>query len=222
VLVRSKMVRAASRRARSAAVVLAAASLAPAPAVAQAAVEIGPTVGYYAPLGNYDAALPSTANDLRGWTWGAQGRFWLTHRAGVLIEGSVRSSRFDGLPVPLPCVCCAPCIAPPMSARLVQVTVQAIVRPFSARSPLWLSAGAGVVRRSGQAYADAGVGPPTSVAAAVGCGVDARLAGPIVASLGITTLFYSLDGYTSGAYPGPGFQADLQAHLGLSWRWGAR
>ena len=199
------------------------ASVTPGALIAQASVEIGPLVALYSPLGRHDVfsvGLPAAAGDLRGVAWGAEGRFWLTPRFGVQIQGAVRSSRFGGGLYP-PCTCCVPCLpSQPSTATVVVSTAQAVYRPSPAGFPFWLSAGGGVVRRGGPAYADAGSGEPASFAGALGAGCNLRLGRRVSASFGVTTLFYQVDVASNAQLLEHGFQADVLAHLGLTWRWG--
>ena len=197
--------------------------LAPEPAAAQASVEIGPLVALFAPVGRHDvfsAAVPAAASDTRGLAWGAEGRFWLTPRFAIELQGAVRNSRFGGGLYP-PCMCCVPCSpSPPNTATVVAAAAQAVYRPGPAGIPFWLSAGVGMERRGGQAYADAVGGVSTPFAGVLGLGCDLHFGRRVTASLGATSLLYHLDTRdTSGQPVERGFQADVLVHVGLAWRW---
>ena len=184
------------------------------------AVEIGPLVGVYAPVGTFrspDAfsfTLPTTPSDLGAVAWGGQGRLWVTPRFGVQLQAAVAASRRA-----------APFNAPSsgsggvdtIHAQIVILTAQVLYRPAPRALPLVLSAGIGIVRHGGDAYA--GFSTPSPVAGVVGFGFDVHVGHALTATLGLTTLFYSIDLQDSGGRSlERGFQADLLPHLSLAWR----
>ena len=223
---RSMAATARSHRIWLALIAMAPGVLAPKPAAAQASVEIGPLVALFTPVGRHDvfsAIVPAAASDMRGLAWGAEGRFWLTPRFAIQLQGAVRNSRFGGGLYP-PCMCCVPCLASPSapgSATVVAATAQAVYRPSPTGFPFWVSAGVGMERRGGQAYADAVSGVSTPFAGVFGLGCDLHFGRRVTASLGATSLLYFLD--TRDVFGQPvehGFQADVLAHAGLAWHWG--
>ncbi len=195
----------------------------PTPAAGQASVEVGPLVAVYAPLGSfatpdlYSTALPNQPSDLGGVAWGAEGRLWFTPRLGLQLQGAVASSRFGGgLFTP------GGFVTTPKDARVVAATAQVLYRPGPRSFPLVLSAGAGVVQRSGSAYA--GLQQLSSVAAALGVGFDLHVGRRLTATLGVTELLYSLNVQDPtvrsnlGSTIERGFQVDLLPHVTLAWR----
>ena len=139
------------------------------PADGQTVVELGPVVGLYAPVGTlsrdvHPLDLPSKASQLAAVAWGVQGRLWLSRRLGAQILVAVASSRFGGFVAITPGGLFT---VPQSHARIVTLAAEALWRPVAAISPLWLSAGAGIVRHGG-AYAP--YGSPSPLAASVGLG----------------------------------------------------
>ena len=148
-----------------------------------------------------------------GVAWGAEGRVWLSPRLGIQLEGTVAASRFGG-----GAFTPGGFVTTPKDAQVVTVTGQVVYRPVRAGYPLWLSAGVGVVRYGGEAYAVTGVGTPTTPAAALGLGSDVHIGRRLTATVGVVTLLYSLHVTDDlGQSYQQGFQTDILAHVGLAW-----
>lgn len=191
----------------------------PSAVIGQMIVEVGPLVALYTPVGtlNQNAvlyALPSKASDLRGVAWGAQGRVWLTPKLGVQVQGAAASSRFGGgVVINTPG---GQYVTRPIRAQVLTVSAEALYRPVPTIVPLWVGAGAGVVRHGGDAYAL--FGRPSSLAGVLGLGFDTHMGRHVTAAFGITTLFYSLNFKGMGNTFDLGFRTDLLAHVALAWR----
>lgn len=186
-------------------------------AIAQTSVEVGPLVALYAPVGTYNpnagysTALPSKPSDLGGVAWGALGRLWLTPKLGVQLRGAATSSRFGGG------MCCpGGIVTSPTRATVVTVAAEALHRPAPAKFPLWFSAGLGIVRHGGPAYAP--YGAPSPLAGVLGLGFDVHIGAHLTAALGVTELFYSLNFKGNGSTFEHGPQTDVLAHVALAWR----
>jgi hypothetical protein len=193
----------------------------PATASGQVRFEVGPVLGFYAPVGSfatpdfYSTALPIKPSDLSGLAYGGEGRLWLTPRFGFQVQGAVASSRFGGgMAVP------SGYVTSPVDAQVVTVTAQVLYRPAPWRSSLSLSAGYGVVHYGGDAYA--GMQGLTSLAAVLGLGIDVPLGRRLTATLGVTSLLYSLNVRDPGAgvvgsTVQRGFRIDVLPHVTLAW-----
>lgn len=187
---------------------------------AQASVEVGPLVGYYAPVGSFgtgtssSTAMPNNPIDLAGLARGADLRVWFNRRFGLEIEGEVATSRFGGgLFTP------GDFVTTPKEAQVVTTSVQALVRPAPG-VPLSCSVGVGVVHRGGTAYqgfAGQGYLGLTSVGGTLGLGYDVRFGRFFKATAGLDALLYPLDVHDSldQRYE-TGFQTDLLATLSIS------
>ena len=194
----------------------------PADAAAQVRLEVGPVFGGYIPAGSlrpadqFSPTLPTAPGDLGALAWGIEGRLWLGPRTGIEFLGVVARSRFGGGLVPpcgqVPSICGA--ASAPNHATIAVGTAQVMFRP-AARGPLTVSAGFGLVRHGGDAYAS--FNAPTPLAAVGGLVLDLPLARRLNATLGVTALVYSLDVRDPlGSYQ-RGTQVDLVPHLSLTW-----
>lgn len=200
---------------------VAAAIPAPAAAAAQAGVEVGPVVAFYAPVtsfapvGIYSTKLPVKPSDLSGLAEGAEVRLWFSQRLGIQVQGAVADSRFGDGTVP-------PFGPGPTErdAEVVAVSAQVVYRPAPGGFPLQLSAGAGVVHHTGYAYDGfKGLSP---VAGTLGIRYERSIGRWFSAALGVTTFLYSLDVRDTGGDFGQqferGFQVDLLPYLSVTWR----
>ena len=192
------------------------------PVVAQTAIEAGPVFGYYRPTGTfkpapvYSIALPRSPQDLSGVAWGGQARIWLGPRIGAEIQVTTAASTKGVVNTPA---------GPmgPISARVTTGTAQLLYDflPTSAGSRAWLSAGPGVVRHGGEAYA--GVGSQTDLAGAAGLGGSISISRAVRAAAGVTALFYSYDVAmpadlrAAGESLQKGFQSDVLVSVGVTW-----
>jgi len=192
---------------------------------AQAALELGPFIGVYAPVGslgtpNEQGPLPTKASDLRALAWGAVGRLWFNARLAIELQGAVAASQFGGGEYLVCGIVPSGCsLTPPKEARVVTLAAQVLYRPSPIGFPVWFSAGAGVVQHGGAAYANAGIGAPRRLAGALGFGLDQHLGRRLTATLGVTTFIYSLevdDGF--GGSVMHGLHSDVLARLALAWR----
>lgn len=191
----------------------------PSPVSAQG-LDVGPVLGLYAPLGRFSTsgqqalALPRRPSDLEGLAWGVEGDIWFTSHFGLQLQGSETSRQIGG-----GVVTPGGSTTSPRNAQALVVEAQVLWRPLGARLPIWFSAGGGVVRHGGDAYA--GFGVPTPVAVALGLGLDVRLMQELTVALDVTSLLYSLHvTSSSGQAFEDGFQTDVLAHIGLSWHIG--
>jgi hypothetical protein len=191
---------------------------------AQPRVSVGPYVGYYRPLGHFDPAsvyitgMPTTPQDLSGAAFGGEADVWFGRRLGVSIEAGVSQST-------------VPAQAPEgtrasTSARVETVVAQALVAlPRGIGTHLWVSAGLGLVRHAGDAYAS--VGSASEGAGVLGVGSSFDMNDHIAITAGITTLWYMLDipmPTQLRGNPGSlerGLQIDATFRVGARWtmRW---
>lgn len=199
---------------------------APAVARAQVSLELGPTLGRYRPLGDFDPAsvsvtsLPRTPQDLNSWSWGGEARLWLGRRVGAELRASVAQSTVPSVPAPG-----GP--RPETPARIGTFLAQGVfaLPGTPNRYRVWVSAGAGLVRHGGEAYE--AHGSPADAGPVIGAGAAVRLFRGLRATLGASALFYTLDvpmpPRLSGN-PGSlqrGKQSDLHIQFGLTWLLGA-
>jgi hypothetical protein len=190
----------------------------PAPAVAQARIEVGPVLGVYLPAGSfqpapyYSTALPSDPSDMTGLAWGAEGRVWIGPRFGLQLGATVASSRVGGGATPVG-------VLAPTSVRVLTGSVQALYNlQAGRRTHLWVSGGVGVVRHGGQAYTP--YGSPTQLTGVLGVGSSIPLQGQLRLTLGLITQLYSLTVRDSAARPVQrGFQVDAVPRVGIAWAW---
>ena len=197
-----------------------------APTHAQTTVSVGPSFGYYRPLGSFDlakasvfsTALPETPSELRGFATGGVAQVTFGRRLGVEARLSVANSSVREVNTP----------AGPMGptgARVVAASLlgQYEVSPTLESYRLWLSAGPGVVRHGGDAYAR--YGSPTSIAGAFGVGLRLPLPMHFRFAADATTLVYPFDvevptiimDWSNPYTLQRGRQVDALVHLGLQW-----
>ena len=193
-------------------------------AVAQVKVEMGATIGLYAPLGSFQPAgayssnLPHSPSSLGGTAVGGQLRLWVAPRIGFELAGSTASSSVGGASTPNPYRSDAP-----EPARVSTGTAQLLFRLTrdESRARVWIGAGAGVVQHGGDAYT--AFGKPVNYGGVLGLGSAIRIRGGLSADLGLTSMIYNFDirGITA-TDPGlseRGKQLDLLLHTGLSYSW---
>jgi hypothetical protein len=197
-----------------------------APLRAQSSIELAPFFGYYRPMGSfapasvYSTSLPNKPSDLSGVAWGVEARSWISERLGVQLQAAVANSTMPEVTTPGGAM-------GPYSAQVLIVTAQAQydLSPSPERYRIWVSAGPGLIRHGGDAYAIAGVGSPITVGAALGMGLNIPIASRLSATVGAETLLYHLDIKFPPELRGnpgsleSGFQSDLLLHVGLAWRW---
>ncbi len=193
-----------------------------APLRAQTTVNVGPSFGYYRPFGHFDPAsvystsLPTTPSDLRGFAWGGAAQITFGQRLGAEAKVSVANSTIHGGNTPA---------GPrgPTSAHVVAVTLQAQyeVSPTPETYRVWLSAGPGLIRHGGDAYAP--YGSPTSVSGALGVGISLPIGFHLQIAADATTLLYSFDVKMPPELQGNpgslqhGTQADALVHVDVRW-----
>jgi len=192
------------------------------PAAAQTTIEIGPVFGYYRPAGGFDPAaaysvsLPRNPQELSGIAWGGQATIWLRTRVGAQLQVTSIASTMGLVNTP----------AGPMGPTSARVTTGAAqllydFLPKSQGSRAWLSAGPGIVRHGGDAYA--GVGSQTDLAGAAGLGGSVPITGALSATAGVTALVYSYDVAmpadlrANGESLQKGFQSDVLLSVGVTW-----
>lgn len=201
---------------------LAVALAVPVRGTAQVRAEFGPVLGYYRPYGSFEAAsvyftsLPFAPSDLKGLARGAEGRVWLGQRVGIELRGFVASSTLPSVSTPS-----GP--SRPTPANVYALTAQTLLTIVgtASRHLIWVSAGAGVSRHGGEAYArHTGV---TDIGPAAGFGTRFRLTRQIHATAGVTAFTYMFDmpmPADERLNPGSlqrGRQVDVLFHTGVSW-----
>jgi|SRR5882762_719929 len=198
--------------------ILALAICVPSRVVSQTRVEGGLLVGLYSPAGTfqpapyYSTALPNAPSALTGAAMGGQGRIWFSRRLGLQVQVAWASSRVGGGSTPAG-------TAPSTPASVLTSSVQALfaLSHSSQRIQLWLSAGPGLVRHGGEAYAR--YGSPVQLATTLGFGSAIAMGSHLGVNLGATTFLYNIDvADSAGTSLEHGFQVDPLFHLGLSVR----
>jgi len=198
--------------------ILALVVLVPSRVVSQTRVEGGPLLGLYSPAGSfqpapyYSTALPNAPSELTGAAMGGQGRIWFSRRLGLQLQVAWASSRVGGGNTPAG-------TAPSRPASVLTSSVQVLVALShpSQRIQLWLSAGPGLVRHGGEAYAR--YGSPVQLATTLGFGSAIPIGSHLSVNLGATTFLYNIDvADSTGTSLEHGFQVDPLFHLGLSVR----
>ena len=195
-----------------------------APVAAQATIEAGPVLGYYRPVGSFEPApvhstsLPGEPQDLSGPAWGGEARIWFGGRVGAQLRITSATSEHESVITPA-----GP--TTPAEWRVTegaaQVLIGVVSRPGAYR--VWLSAGPGFVRHSGEAFEEAG--SQLDVAGVVGVGGSIPLSSAISATAGFTASFYSYDVampsdlQENGESLQKGSQQDELFHIGLNWVW---
>ena len=192
------------------------------PLRAQTTVDVGPLFGYYRPLGRFDPAsvystsLPTNPSDLRAFTWGGAAHLSFGRRLGAEGQLSVANSTIAGGNTPA---------GPrgPTEAQVVVVTLQGQydVSPTPEKYRVWLSAGPGLVRHGGDAYAPHG--SPVSVGSALGVGITLPITLRLRIAADATTLLYPFDVKMPPELQGNpgslqhGVQTDALIRLGVRW-----
>jgi hypothetical protein len=195
------------------------------PLGAQVAFNGGLLAGYYRPFGNFDAAsvystsLPRVPSELSGFAWGGVAQVAFGGRMGAEAQLSVANSATPGVITPA---------GPrgPTSAQLVVATLQGQydISPQPESFRLWVSAGPGLIRHGGDAYAP--YGSPVSAAGAFGASLRLPIASRLQVTAGTTTLLYLFDLKMPPELRGNpgslqrGRQTDVLWQLGM--RWGVR
>lgn len=188
----------------------------PAAATSQRAVEIGPIFGLYNPAGSYhhEAAYfrvgtPEHPNENAGAAWGGEARFWMNRSLGVQLQAVTSAAGQPTVNTPAG-------FAIATTSRVTSVTAQALycATPSFPRSSFWLSAGGGMIRHSGSAYAP--YHSPTNAVGALGVGSAIALSRGLAASVGVSSLFYHWALSDSNGLYQRGFETDILAHAGVT------
>jgi hypothetical protein len=188
---------------------------------AQTSVSVGPYVGYYRPFGHFDPAsvyitgMPTTPQDLSGAAFGGEADAWFGRRLGASIEAGVSHSTVPAEHTPEG-------DRGPTSAHVETLVAQALVGlPRGIGTHSWISAGLGMVRHAGNAYAS--VGPASEGAGVLGAGSSFDMNDHIAITAGITTLWYTLDIPMPAQLRGNpgslerGLQIDATFRVGARW-----
>lgn len=194
------------------------------PAEGQSSVTLGPMAGYYLPTGGFDPAtvylvgLPDTPGDLKGGAWGGEAGIEWGGRLGVRVQALTSATRLGRVYTPGGPV-------GPTSVRILagsaQLCYALLVDPRGNR--IWVSAGPGVIRHGGDAYA--AVGAQTDLAGALGLGGRVPLGGAFALTAGVSALFYAYDVAMPAALRlngdslQKGTQRDVLFHVGVDWVW---
>jgi hypothetical protein len=188
-------------------------------AEAQVRLDVGPTIGLYAPVGDfrpaayYSTALPASPQDLAGFAFGAQGRLWLAPRVGVQVEGAVVSRHVGGGATPGGLV-------PATAARVFTSTLQLLysLSAPASRPRVWLSAGGALVHHGGAAYAP--YRGRTDLGGVVGLGSAIAIRPRLSVTAGLGMLVYQMALRDSqGILVEHGAQVDVRLQAGLTWSW---
>jgi hypothetical protein len=200
---------------RSLVVLLLGAVAMPAVARAQLALDVEPVMGKYSPRGSYDhdanyfrVGTPESPQENAATAYGVNARLWLTRTFAVQLQGMTSSADHPTVYVPS-----GGSIA--TSTRVRTMTAQAVFRPaLPTRAQLWMSAGGGVIKHSGTAYAP--YGSPTHHTLALGAGGALPIWRGLSATAGVDDLFYHWKiANDLGVYQ-TGSESDLVARIGLS------
>jgi hypothetical protein len=180
-------------------------------------------VGYYRPFGRFDpgsvaaaGVLPEEPSDLSAIAWGATGHIVARNRLGFAAQlAATINSRVQSYPTP------DGRQHGPTDATVTMGLVQAQfdVSPRPQAYHVWLNAGPGFVRHSGDSYRD--FGSPTSLAAAIGATITVPIAEHWQLIADATTLFYAFQlptpSYLIGVNMERGNQRDAMLHVGFGW-----
>ena len=200
---------------KSLVILLAGAVAMPVVARAQLALDVEPVVGRYSPRGSYDhdanyfrVGTPESPRENAGTAYGANARLWLTRTFALQLQGMTSSTDHPTVYVPS-----GASIA--TSTRVRALTAQAVFRPaLPTRAQLWVSAGGGVVKHSGTAYAP--YGSPTHRTLALGAGGALPIWRGLSATAGVDDLFYDWKIANGLGVYQTGSESDLVARIGLS------
>ena len=209
-------------RCRALAVAISSVALASA-AAAQVKVELGATIGRYAPMGSFQPSpansedLPHSPGDLARTALGGQLRLWVAPRIGFELAATTSSGSVGGGIIP-------DGVSSNISARVSTGTAQLLFRVThdQSRARIWIGAGGGAVQHGGDAYA--AYGKPVNYGGVVGVGSAIRINGGLSIDLGVSAMIYDLDirGFTLPDRPEVterGRQVDMLLRTGLSYSW---
>lgn len=180
-------------------------------------IELGPSIGYYRPLGQFDAVpimasnLPATPSQLAGVAWGADARLTVRQRWAV-------AAAFSTIPSTLP-VFVNPGFggATQTHERVTVTTVEPQYRIAGTRaSELSLGVGAAMIQHGGEGYGY--FGSPRSWGGVAGLELEHRLTKSLRFDASARGLVYSLS-VNSFEH---GRQFDALMTVGLRWRWAWR
>jgi hypothetical protein len=188
---------------------------------AQMQVEIGATIGYYSPMGSFQAEqahltdLPSSPSSLSGTAIGGDLRLWLVPRVGLELAGSTTASSVGGGATPEGG-------RPAVPARVNVGTAELLFRVTGDgnRTRVWIGAGAAAVRHGGVAYEV--FGKPVNYGGVSGLGSAFRIVGGLNANIGLSALIYNIDFRSSSIFEGlneRGTQVDMMLRTGVSYSW---
>ena len=193
------------------------AHLTPGAIAAQVRFDVGPYVGFYAPIGSFPSAPfpgpfelpPARSRQGTAVAVGAQGTLWFVPRIGLSVQWGTTSSvvrtreQFGSQDAEQ---------SARVSAGALQLLVPLEVPSLQGR--VYVGAGVGLVRRSGDFYE--AYERPSNVAGVLGLGSDFALVRHAHLTLGFQSYLYSLRLRQQG---GPtfdsGFQADMLARVGF-------
>lgn len=190
------------------------------PSAAQIQLEIGATIGYYAPMGSFRADypasvdLPHSPSSLSGTEFGGALRLWVAPRIGLEVAGSTAASRVGGATTP-------DGIRPSVPARVSLGTAQLLLRVTGAesRAPVWLSAGGGAIKHEGAAYEV--FHTPVNYGGVVGLGSGLHLWSGLSLDLELSSMIYNVDFRNQkiilGGLKERGTQWDVMVRTGLSY-----
>ena len=187
---------------------------------AQVAIEAGPSIGYYAPLGSSDGVnIPA---NFPGPALGAELTLWSAHRFGVRGDATFAAKAADKFVNP-----------GGWDNRLAgQITMASVLATYDI-SPerlhtVWLAAGPGVIHHGGDAFARSG--HPTNAAGVLAIGSSLQLAKTVGLTLGASAFLYdysgifgaiggppAVDGSVSNGYLARHSQKDLIVYGAFAW-----
>lgn len=188
----------------------------------QVKVELGATIGRYAPMGSfqpasvYSTGLPNTPGDLGGTALGGQLRVWVAPRIGFELAGTTTSSTVGGGNTPEG-------EAPTTSARVSTGSVELLLRLTGdgSRARAWFGAGGGAIQHGGSTYAE--FGNPVNYGGVLELGSAIRILGGLSADVAVSSMIYNLNirgsQLNSPGLMERGTQADMLLRTGLSYSW---
>lgn len=188
-------------------------------AAAQVQVELEPVIGVYAgfsdwprPATGLPFSYPDTLSQRTAVAFGGQATAWLGRRVG--LRASVLTSASDVGPATRDLL-----LRDPVPSRVTTMALEALVpiAKLSTGGHVFLAGGVAIIRRSGDAYE--GFEGTRDVGGTIGVASQFRLTDRLSLQGDLRALLYQLrltdpDGLE---YPSA-FQADLQAHVGMSLR----
>lgn len=182
--------------------------------VSAQAIEIGPSVGYYRPLGGFDAAslnasdLPTRPSQLSGVAWGADLRTAFRNRMGIEATFSTIASTLPPFGNPGS----GTAIRTDERVNVLTLEAQYDLGPTQGSSQLLVSAGPAMIQHRGEGYSR--YGSPGSWGGGVGLEFVRAMTPQLQIAANLRGLIYA---FNLASAPQHGTQFDGLVALGVRW-----